>query len=106
MNRSQLAFIGLFVSGAGMAGPVTIGKIPAKCPATVDLEPGIAAPTLALSPEQAVAAAEKAGHVKCNSKTLQVLATDAENYYVHRFGARNVVVIDGSTGAVSIREPQ
>jgi hypothetical protein len=80
-----------------------VGKIPAQCPATLTRAAAyVPDPKLKITPEQAVSAAESAGRVRCNSKLLQEVFADSENYYITRFGSDSVVVVNGKTGGVSV----
>jgi hypothetical protein len=82
-----------------------VGQIPAVCPATLTrANTYVSDPKLKVSPEQAVTAAEAAGRIRCNSKVLQEVFADSENYYVTRFGSETVVVVNGNTAAVTVRE--
>jgi hypothetical protein len=90
---------------------VLVGQIPVACPAEVKLvESYVRNPKLKLSPEQAVTIAEAKNQVRCNSKILQEVYADSENYYITKFGtpdsAIHTVVVNGRSGKVSVRTPK
>ncbi len=107
MQPHYLILAGVFVSSASIAQQprTVVGDIPTKCPATVEVAADISANKgFKISPQQAVAAAEAAGLLKCNSKVQQQVLTDSENYYITKFGSSSLVVVNGTTGTVSARE--
>src|SRR5258705_10219141 len=87
MKAKLLAVASLVLCSAAHAQPLgpPVGKVPAKCPATIEKASDfVPNPKLKLSPEEAVTAAETAHRVRCNSKLLQEVFADAENYYITR----------------------
>jgi len=107
MTRFWLAIVGVLVCPISNGQPLghPIGEVLVKCPATLERTSGLALNSnFIVSPEQAVAVAETAGHVKCNSKVLQEVFADGENYYITRFGSPSIVVINGRTAAITLRE--
>jgi len=97
---------------AGDAGAyVQVGKVKfGRCPIALDVGAPFRAPAgWTVTPQQAVEAAASAGWARCNDIFEQVLYADSKNYYIAKsiFGPMSglvrAVVIDGTTGAVSVQ---
>jgi hypothetical protein len=100
----------VFPGNSEQSNYVLVGDIPVACPIQVRrAETFVANPNLNVTPERAVTLAEAAGTgVKCNSKILQEVYADSENYYITKFGPPNsaihTVVVNGQTGSVTRKD--
>lgn len=97
---------------AGDAGAyVQVAKVKSgRCPIALDMGAPFRVPAgWKLTPQQAVEAAANAGWSRCNDIFEQVVYADAKNYYIAKSifgpmsGSVRAVVIDGTTGAVSVQ---